>query len=166
VTPFRALADTLGQLADAIRPLGAREYTSRTLRSSGSIGAHVRHCLDHVSALERGIVAGEVCYDTRERDTIVERDPRLGDSRLRRASARLAGYDNALIDRPLRLVAQVTADGTSVQVPTTVGRELAFVISHTIHHCALVAVLLEQAKRDIPTRFGLAPTTPDLACAR
>ena len=147
---FRALAETLTTLADAIRPLTPTEYTARDMKSSGSIGAHVRHCLDHVSALERGLVSGELCYDLRERNTIVEHDPRLGDSRLRRASARLGGYDDALLERPLVLTAQVSDRGTTVRVPTTVGRELAFVISHTIHHSALVAVLLEQRDREVP----------------
>lgn len=166
MTAFRALADTLDQLADAIRSLTAEEYASRALRSSGSIGAHVRHCLDHVGAFERAIVTGDVCYDHRERDTVVERDPRLGTSRLRRASARLRQNDDGLLERPLVLLAQVADDGRSVRVPTTVGRELAFVISHTIHHSALVAVLLERAEHEVPDRLGLAPTTPDLACAR
>lgn len=165
-TAFGALADTLSQLADAIRPLTVEEYRARELRSSGSIGAHVRHCLDHVSALERAIVAGEVCYDRRERNTVVEHDPRLGDSRLRRATARLGGYSDRLLDRPLVVVSQVSAAGASIRTASTVGRELAFVISHTIHHSALVAVLLERAEREMPARLGLAPATPELACAR
>ena len=166
MTAFRALADTLDRLGDAIRPLTVDEYTFRELRSSGSIGAHVRHCLDHVCALEGGIVAGEVCYDHRERDTIVEREPDLGASRLRRASFRVRHIDGGLVERPLMLVAQLSAGGPVVRVPTTVGRELAFVVSHTIHHSALIAVLLERANRDVPARFGLAPTTPEPACAR
>jgi uncharacterized damage-inducible protein DinB len=165
MTAFRALADTLGQLGEAIRSLTFDQYTARDLRSSGSIGAHVRHCLDHVGAFERGIVTGQVCYDHRERDTVVERNPRLGNSRLRRASARLAANHDRVLDRPLVLLAQIADDGQSIRVPTTVGRELAFVISHTIHHSALVAVLLERAEQEVPERLGLAPTTPDFVCA-
>jgi uncharacterized damage-inducible protein DinB len=93
MTAFRALADTLSQLADAIRPLSVDEYTSRELRSSGSIGAHVRHCLDHAWALERGIATGEISYDHRERDTVVEREPQLALSRLQRATVRLGGSE-------------------------------------------------------------------------
>ena len=162
----RSLSTTLDQLADAIRPLTTNEYTARDWRSSGSIGAHVRHCLDHVSALEYGMVTGDVCYDRRERNTVVELDPRLGHSRLRRASARFAAYGDRLAEQPVTLVAQIGSDGASIRVPSTVGRELAFVISHTIHHSALIAVLLEHADRDVPDRLGLAPTTPDLVCAR
>ena len=166
MTAFRALADTLSRLADAIRPLTVDEYSARDSKSSGSIGAHVRHCLDHVSALECGVVSGHICYDDRERNTVVERDPRLGVSRLRRASARLSQYPDGLLERSLVLATQIADDGRSIRVESTVGRELAFVISHTIHHSALIAVLLERSEHDVPARLGLAPSTPALACAQ
>ena len=160
MSAFGALADTLRSVAAAVRPLAADEFTRRVLDTSGSIGGHVRHLLDHVWALERGIATGEICYDRRERDTIVERDPELAASRLQRAVARLGGVGDYLLDRPLLLASQLHADGRSVRVPTSVGRELAFVISHTIHHAAMIAVLLETASRPVPAGMGLAPTTP------
>lgn len=167
MTAFAALADCLRELAGAIRPLTAEAFTSRPLASSGSIGGHVRHCLDHVWALERGIATGEICYDHRERDTAVEHNLQLALSRLTRAISRMGGLGDYLLDRPLRIVAQLHADGRAVHAGTTVGRELAFVISHTIHHCALIAVLLEHGEHDMPARFGLAPTTPlETVCAR
>jgi len=127
----------------------------------------VRHCLDHVWALERGIATGELSYDYRQRNTVVENEPALAISRLRRAQVRLGGVDDSLLDRPLALTSQIHDDGRAVRATTTVGRELAFVISHTVHHSALVAVLLEQRGRALPARFGLAPTTPlRAACAQ
>lgn len=160
---FGALAETIRDVAAAVRPVTREEFTRRDLQASGSIGGHVRHLLDHVWALERGIATGEICYDHRERDTVVERDPELARSRLQRAIARLGGIADHVLDRPLLLVGQIHADGRAVRVPTSVGRELAFVISHTIHHSAMIAVLLEAASRTVPARLGLAPTTPDVA---
>jgi uncharacterized damage-inducible protein DinB len=159
MSAFSALADALRQLAVAIRPLTTVEYTRRDLRSSGSIGAHVRHCLDHVCALERGIAIGEVCYDHRERQTVVEYEVQLAASRLQRAISRIGSLEDRLLDRPLTLRARVSEEGLEVRVPTSAGRELAFVISHTIHHSALIAVLLEQSELDVPSRLGMAPTT-------
>ena len=40
---------------------------------------------------------------------------------------------------------------------STLGRELAYVNSHTIHHQALIAVLLELAGVPVPDHLGLAP---------
>jgi uncharacterized damage-inducible protein DinB len=160
VSAFAALASTLDQLADAVQLVTPDEYSRRDLKASGSIGAHVRHCLDHVTAFERGIATGELCYDHRERDTVVERDPMLGVSRLRRTVLRLGGIGDYLLDRPMLLTATIADEGTTVRVATSVGRELAFVVSHTIHHNALVAVLMERMRLEVPARFGVAPTTP------
>jgi uncharacterized damage-inducible protein DinB len=162
VTGFDALSDTLRRLGAAIRPITAHEFTARPFAASGSIGEHVRHCLDHVAALERGIATGEVCYDHRARNTVVERAPALAMSRIVRAAARLGALGDELLQRRLTLTAQVHDDGRMVRTTTTVGRELAFVISHTIHHSAIVAVLLERAGQVRPSRLGIAPTTPAL----
>ena len=51
-------------------------------------------------------------------------------------------------------------DGTQVTAVTSVGRELAFVMSHTIHHLAVIALLLRDLGIEVPPRFGYAPTTP------
>ncbi len=60
--------------------------------------------------------------------------------------------------------------GVPVQVETTVGRELAFVLSHTIHHNALIGVMAAMLGVPVPDRFGYAPSTlvhlEKRACAR
>jgi uncharacterized damage-inducible protein DinB len=160
---FEALAVTLRQLKAVIRPLARAEYTRREVNASGSIGAHVRHCLDHVCALERGIATGEISYDHRTRDTVIEHDPELAAARLTRAISRVGRIGDYLLERPMTLVAQIDGTGQRLRVPTSIGRELAFVISHTIHHSAMIAVLLEHTGHDVPDRFGLAPTTPPLS---
>jgi len=57
-----------------------------------------------------------------------------------------------------------------VEVETTVGRELAFVLSHTVHHNALIAVMAKTLGVPVPERFGYAPSTivhlEKTACAR
>jgi hypothetical protein len=51
-----------------------------------------------------------------------------------------------------------------------VGRELAFVLSHTVHHNALIAVMALTLGVSIPDRFGYAPSTiahlEKVACAQ
>ena len=160
---FQALASTLRQLADVIRPLTRAEYVRREFNASGSIGGHVRHCLDHVCALECGIATGELSYDHRTRNTVIEHNPEFAVARLRRTISRIGGIADDLLDRPLMLVAQIDEDGHTVSVPTSIGRELAYAVSHTIHHSAIVAVLLEHAGHRFPGRFGMAPTTPGAA---
>jgi uncharacterized damage-inducible protein DinB len=58
------------------------------------------------------------------------------------------------------VTAQLAADGRTVVTSSTIGRELAFVISHTIHHSAIINVLLRQRHVSTPTGFGYAASTP------
>ena len=134
-------------------------------RPSGSIGAHVRHCLDHVTAFLDGVSSGVLSYDRRVRNTRLETDRQAAVQQLRALTAALLDLPAAVLDRPLRLDTQLDASGTACAVLTTAGRELAFVISHTIHHNATMGVLLSEAGVVLPQRFGYAPTTPSPAAA-
>jgi uncharacterized damage-inducible protein DinB len=170
VTAFDVLGASLDELAAAIRPIPTRAYAQRAWQASGSIGGHVRHSLDHVDALMRALTTGVCNYDERVRGTAVEDDPALACARLAACRMRLQALPPSLLSQPLALSVRLTRDGLSAQSPTTVGREVAFVLSHTVHHAALVAVLLEDQGLARPAHFGLAPSTPapglEVACAR
>lgn len=168
MTAFDVLATALDDIARVIRPLTTADFTRRDRASSGSIGSHVRHCLDHVEALERALVRGVCCYDDRVRGTSVEDDPAIACARLKACQGRLGALDPEFLQTPLTLSARITVDGVAVRALTTVAREVTFLISHTIHHAALIAVLLEDLGHERPARFGLAPSTPTLeaVCAR
>jgi uncharacterized damage-inducible protein DinB len=43
---------------------------------------------------------------------------------------------------------------------STLARELAFVVHHTIHHQAMIAVLFACQGHTVADSFGLAPATP------
>ena len=63
-------------------------------------------------------------------------------------------------DVPITLWTMLDRRGTRARVRTSLGRELVFVLQHTIHHEAVVAVLLAGRGRVLPGHFGLAPSTP------
>jgi hypothetical protein len=48
-----------------------------------------------------------------------------------------------------------------VVTQSTIGRELVFVTSHTIHHNAVVVYLLRAHGIEMGPRFGVSPATPD-----
>lgn len=168
MTAFDVLADALDDLAGVVRPLTTDQFTRRERQTSGSIGGHVRHTVDHVEALERALVRGVCSYDDRVRGTAMEDDPAIACARLKACQMRLRGLDPELLQTPLSLAARLDVEGTTVRAMTTVAREVTFVLSHTIHHAALIAVLLEDLGHECPERFGLAPTSPRLeaVCAR
>jgi uncharacterized damage-inducible protein DinB len=159
---FHALADLLAQVADVIRQLSDDAYQAAGPRGvSGSVGAHVRHCLDHVMALEHALAAREIDYDARHRGGSLETDRWAAIAALDAARARLLTLDDRWLTRFVRVRTQLARNARPVVTRSTIGRELAFVVSHTIHHNATISVLLhQQAGHDMPAGFGYAASTP------
>lgn len=161
MTPAAALERVLGQLEWLVATLDAETYRSRLASGvSGSIGEHVRHCLDHVSALVAASPSSTLTYDSRERGTAVETDLNTAVQRIAECRRALHGWPSRSLDEPIRVSSVIAASGESVTGWSTLGRELAFVLSHTIHHQALIALLLSAVGRGVPDRFGYAPSTP------
>jgi hypothetical protein len=155
-----ALQAQLRSLRTVVDGMSVDVYRSVPSRSSGSIGEHVRHCLDHVRALLTGTSVGAVSYDARLRGTRIETDPRAAGIEIAMLSVALGGLDALPPDTPVRLQAVAQHGARPSDLGTTVGREIAFVIQHTIHHCAVIALLLERCDIPVPPRFGYAPSTP------
>lgn len=154
------LVAVLRQLADFVERLTDEQYTRPPgPLASSPIGGHVRHNLDHAAALLAGLRTGRLDYDDRDRGSAV------GQSRVAALAAidRLVGDLLAFPwdDAPawLELSALVSPDRPPVRTRTTPARELAFVVSHTVHHNALIAVLARLAGAVPPADFGYAPST-------
>lgn len=163
------LAGTLASpLATIIRELGAvvsatssEQFVQRCGEQffNANIGGHVRHCLDHVRALTDGLETGDVDYDHRERGTHIETNvdsARLEIARLARCIEQLSGIESA---QAITVTVKPTRDGEPVTVQSTLGRELSFVLSHTIHHNAIVRSMAFAIGVGVPQTFGYAPST-------
>lgn len=170
MTATVALGAVLEDLAAVVDSLTEAQYTDSAIPGvSGSVGGHVRHCLDHVRALERAIESGVVDYDARERDTPIEADRPLAWSLLLSARRRLAAIPASVLARPVVVRTRMHTAMEPAEVLSTLEREVSFVIAHTIHHCATIAVLAGVTPERLPRRFGIAPSTPveavRVACA-
>ena len=163
-----ALDGQLEHLREMIAALPASAYVASPSRVSGPVGAHVRHCLDHVRALVSLVDSNELCYDSRLRGTRIETDPVAAVDEIDRLRVDIEELEYLTLDHPVLLRSLTDRDGSTLRVTSTFGREIAFVIQHTIHHAAIIAVLLDQLRVDVPQGFGYAPSTPvpALACAR
>ena len=127
---------------------------------SGSIGEHVRHGLDHVSALLTADSSTTLSYDRRHRGTAVETDPAEALRQIERLKGALETWSTRSLDEPIRVTSMVSSSGDAVTGWSTLARELAFVVSHTIHHQAIIGLLLAVHGRTVPERFGHSPSTP------
>lgn len=153
------LVAILQQPAEVIGSLTDEQYVRKPIGVvPGSIGGHVRHCLDHIEALLAGARTGRLDYDHRQRGTEVESRRHVALDTLQRLERQLLSFFHSL-DRPLRLNVMLSSASSPIEVETSVGRELAFVLSHTIHHNSLVGVMVNLLGLPLPERFGYAPST-------
>ena len=156
-----ALATLLNDLAAVVLQVPPAVYTARRLPGvSGSVGEHVRHVLDHVAAFVGTAGQQVLTYDHRERGTAIEHDSGAALRGIMRLKALLDDIDGDRLEDVVTVSAVIERGAAPVLMRSTRRRELAFVISHTVHHQALIAVLLAAAGEPVPQAFGLAPSTP------
>jgi len=159
--PAWALWKRLDEIASLVLAIPPAVYTAPVEgHVSGTVGAHVRHCLDHVAALVSAEPSTMLSYDRRRRGTTVEADPAAAIQQILRLKAALERWSSRSLDDPVRVVSQIDSSGSSIVGWSTFGRELAFVLSHTIHHQATIAAVMALHGVAAPDRFGFAPSTP------
>ncbi len=127
---------------------------------AGPVGAHLRHVVEHYEALVNGLTLGMVDYDGRPRDRQIETNPTLARDRLLGLRQVLGQWTLDMLDRPVQVLGQggITGD-FDFCVTSSVGRELAFLASHAVHHFALLAEHLQRHGVRVPAHFGKAPGT-------
>jgi uncharacterized damage-inducible protein DinB len=155
-----AVREVLGQLREVVSFLGVDTYTRDPVATfGGSIGGHVRHCLDHIEAVIQGIDSGVVDYDHRERGTEIESDPAAAIVESTRLCSLLDALADVTPEQAVAVKVMLCGDGAVTTLRSTIGRELVFVLSHTIHHGAMIAGMVKALGGDVPEGFGLAPST-------
>ena len=163
--PTRSLADDsiafLRQGIELLRVLSDDQYNaSMPPVYASSVGAHIRHILDHFNCLLDGVEDGNVDYDGRERNPLIETQRVAAIEALQTAVGRI----RTLSDQPCDLALRVKMDcggpqDADIWSLSSLARELQFLTSHTIHHYALVAAILDHAGYRVPTGFGISPST-------
>lgn len=163
-TPHEALlaanVQVLQQGLDLLAQIDDEQYTltAGSLFAYG-VGSHLRHCLDSYACFLHGLPNGRIDYDRRERDELTAQDRRHARMRLEWTLALLQETlakqpPTALLVRPL----QVRQDGPH-WAASSVARELQFLLSHTVHHYALMALILRLQGFNPAAEFGVAPST-------
>jgi hypothetical protein len=124
------------------------------------VGPHFRHVLEHYSCFLDGLLGSRIDYDARAREAAIETDRRAALERIRELLRGLEGLNGIDLDQPAVARLESGLGGEEEQWSrTTVRRELHFLLSHTVHHYALIGLLLAQRGIDAGSEFGMAPST-------
>lgn len=144
----------LVQAAELCRRIPVEVYgATHEVAPRGSVGGHLRHCVEHCDCLLAALETGELDYASRARCQETETDPGVGAARCEE----LAGHFGQLSNVAGAL--RVRSDLPDLWLGSTVERELQFLASHTVHHFALIAVLLRLHGVEVPIDLGVAPST-------
>ncbi|WJG09830.1 hypothetical protein [Aliiglaciecola sp. LCG003] len=128
--------------------------------SSGSAGAHMRHIIDHYTALISGVESGIIDYNKRDRLSNLETCPVLAKTKWDDIEHWFLQHSEVSLQHELQVISEISiTQAKSVQVTSTLGRELVFVANHAIHHFFLLAVLRSLQGKSSPNSFGIAPAT-------
>jgi uncharacterized damage-inducible protein DinB len=150
----------LAQGRDLLARLTDEEYVApgpSGLR--GGVGPHLRHVLDHYELFLAGCEGQVVDYDVRARETAIERDRNAALSKIGAIVAGLVALAETDVARALLVKVDSGEAGERFEGASSVGRELQFLVSHTVHHYAVIAVLLRVRGVDPGRDFGVAPST-------
>lgn len=156
-----AVLETLRQGEALLQELSDDLYTCRLPAAfNASVGGHYRHCLDHFRGLLESHATGELNYDHRERNTLIEQDRFAALNATRRLREGFEQMAEDSLVRELAVTCKTSYASTGSQVAlSTVGREIMYAVAHAVHHYALIGIMGGLMGIKLPPGFGVAPST-------
>lgn len=152
--------ENLNQLRELFKSISNKKYTEKvSVLSDASIGQHVRHILEFYLLLVSGSFSGTISYDKRKRDIRIETDTLFV---IQTIDHLQKGLDTLDEKHPVKLEADYSTGGKSQNlIDSSVGRELAYCIEHSIHHQALIkaGLIALGLSHIIDEQFGVAYST-------
>lgn len=151
---FESIQKTLSDLAFYLQELSDQEFSKPLTNLSGSsIGEHTRHIIEFFQELLKGYSSGQVHYDGRQRDTVLQTNRPMAIQLIQNLSGQIE-----LSNKPLQLKSCI-CEGEHF-MDSNYHRELLYAWEHCIHHQALIKVgLIELKKTPVNERFGVAEST-------
>ncbi len=153
--------EALAQGRDLLAALGEAAYVRREPACfNSSIGGHLRHVIEHYESFLQAQRTGMVDYEARARDVRIENEPAYAVMRLEQLREDLSSLADDFLESNVEVRSEMVGQEDAAPCnPSSVGRELEFLLSHTIHHYALIAVVCALGGKPTPVDFGVAPST-------
>ncbi len=148
---LESLSLTIGSLTNA-------QYVWQHNESTGSIGKHIRHIIDHYTCFFETLSHAYVNYDDRPRVNTVETKTHRACKELSNIVLQLSRF-NAHQANPVHIYISATPDKDPVPAESSLQRELLFLQSHTIHHMAVIQLMLNSLGISVGSDFALSPST-------
>jgi hypothetical protein len=156
---IQANRDQLRQGIQQLERLTDDQYTLPVAELGGQrIGPQFRHILDHYESFLNGLWTFEIDYEKRARAPQLESSRANAIAKCRELEVKLERLDWLEPAQPL-VVKREEAPAPDSWADSSAARELQYLLSHTIHHCALIAMLSRWLGVEPDEEFGVAPST-------
>lgn len=148
----------LEEIKELIHQLPSGLFTQpKEVLSQSTIGQHFRHILEFYICLQNGLNTGSVCYDERDRDILIETNIDYASGIIEQLNLFL---NNIKKDSSLEMKANYSATSDDkIIIQTSLYRELAYALDHTIHHLAIIKIGLTEEGLEMDSNLGVAPST-------
>jgi len=150
----------IGEIGKAINVIGQLDDLTyrRDSKLSSSVGEQFRHNLDFLNTFLNGIDRGSIDYTRRERDPRVSTSRNYAVQKFEEASRKISTLNRSEMSGLVSVRSEAVG---SLWLPSSVIREMEFVLSHTIHHHALIGEKLFAMGISLDAGFGVALSTQD-----
>lgn len=149
----------LSELELLLSQLPDQSYPNIGSSVSSSIGPHVRHLIEFYHCFFQGLNFGVIDYDNRPRNTELENDRETALEYVKNLRLLLTAQDLSHHPEYVEVVACTGIENQRIQAQSSLARELMFLQSHSTHHLAMIALLMEKAEIPVPQNLGLATST-------
>ncbi len=124
------------------------------------VGAQLRHVIEHYQSFVSGLPGRAIDYDARRRDVTIETSRSRAAAVIRELMAQLAAAGTVPAATPVQVKMECDPDEAAPSwAASSVGRELQFLVSHSVHHFALIKLLVAGEGIALDPEFGIAPST-------
>lgn len=124
-----------------------------------SIGDHYRHCLEHYICFLDGFDQQAIDYDARKRDKRIASDRYYAVQITRQTMQQLDALSSEGKPFQVKMDCRLDAEEGAVWTHSTPERDLQYLQAHTIHHFALIAMIVRLQGHEPGEEFGVAPST-------
>lgn len=149
-----SIRKTLTELSEVIKQLSNEDYSLPCYElSNATVGEHTRHIIELFQCLENQYDSGQINYDLRKRDYLLQTNVSFAVTTINTVID--------LLEKPNKsLMLFQTIDQESLTIATNYHRELLYNFEHCIHHQALIKVALMKIDNiSVENTFGVARST-------
>ena len=145
---------------DQILSIISQDNFTDDSKGSSSISAHVRHILDRLHCFFVGLAGASIDYDARKRDPKIAQNVEVATFVQESVARRIEQlWQLPFCNELIGVKESVLSSGPEVEITSTLERELVGLITRSIHHLAIIALLVKLFGHQLGSDFGKAPST-------